>query len=62
MPRITKPLNNTEVSKAKPKDKIYDLSDGDGLQLRVKPSGSKIWQLNYFRPYTKKRTSISFGS
>lgn len=62
MPRIAKPLNNTEVSKAKPKDKIYDLSDGDGLQLRVKPSGSKIWQLNYFRPYTKKRTSISFGS
>ena len=62
MPRITKPLNNTEVSKAKPKDKVYDLSDGGGLQLRVKPNGSKIWQLSYFRPYTKKRTSISFGA
>tara|TARA_R110002072_G_C7966658_1_gene534360 strand:+ start:209 stop:1453 length:1245 start_codon:yes stop_codon:yes gene_type:complete len=62
MPRITKPLTNTEVSNAKPRDKIYDLSDGDGLQLRVKPNSSKIWQLNYFRPYTKKRTSISFGA
>jgi len=62
MPRITKPLTHTEVSKAKPRDKIYDLSDGGGLQLRIKPNGSKIWQLNYFRPYTKKRTSISFGS
>jgi integrase len=62
MPRIAKPLTHTEVSKAKPKAKIYDLSDGDGLQLRVKPSGSKIWQLSYSRPYTKKRTSISFGA
>ena len=61
MPRITKPLTHTEVSQAKPKDKINDLSDGGGLQLRIKPNGSKIWQLNYFRPYTKKRTSISFG-
>jgi integrase len=62
MPRVTKPLTHTEVSKAKPKDKIYDLSDGSGLQLRIKPNGSKIWQLNYFRPYTKKRTSISLGA
>lgn len=62
MPRIAKPLTNTEVSKAKPRDKIYSLSDGGGLQLRIKPSGSKTWLLDYYRPYTKKRTSISFGT
>ena len=62
MPRITKPLNHTEVKQAKPKDKDYTLSDGRGLQLRVKPNGSKLWLLDYRRPYTKKRTCLSFGS
>jgi len=62
MPRITKPLTNTEVKNAKPKAKVYDLTDGDGLQLRIKPNGSKIWQLTYSRPHTKKRTSISLGA
>lgn len=62
MPRIAKPLTNTEVSKAKPRDKVYSLSDGGGLQLRIKPSGSKTWLLDYYRPYTKKRTSISLGT
>ena len=41
---------------------MYSLSDGGGLQLRIKPSGSKTWLLDYYRPYTKKRTSISFGA
>ena len=62
MPRITNPLTNTEVSKAKPRVKVYSLSDGGGLQLRIKPSGSKTWLLDYYRPYTKKRTSISLGA
>lgn len=62
MARTTKPLANTEVKQAKPKEKVYTLSDGGGLQLRVKPNGSKLWLLDYLRPYTKKRTSLSFGS
>jgi len=62
MARITKPLTNTEVQKAKPKDKEFNLVDGKGLALRVKPNGSKLWILNYYRPYTKKRTSLSLGS
>jgi len=62
MARITKRLTNTEVKQAKPKDKIYTLSDGGGLQLRVKPNGSKLWLFDYLRPYTTKRTSLSFGS
>jgi len=62
MARTTKPLTNTEVKQAKPKDKVYTLADGGGLQLRVKPNGSKLWLLDYRRPYTKKRTSLSLGS
>jgi len=62
MARVTKPLTNTEVKQAKPKDKEFNLVDGDGLALRVKPNGSKLWVFNYFRPFTKKRTSLSFGS
>lgn len=62
MARTTKPLTNTEVKQAKPKDKIYSLSDGSGLQLRIKPTGSKLWLFDYYRPFTKKRTSLSLGS
>ena len=61
MAKITKPLTNTEVKQAKPRDKEYNLSDGWGLMLRVKPTGSKFWLFNYYRPYTKKRTNFSFG-
>jgi integrase len=61
MARITKPLSNTEVKYAKPKDKEYNLSDGEGLSLRIKPNGSKLWIFNYYRPYTKKRANIGFG-
>ena len=62
MARTTKPLTNTEVKQAKAREKVYSLTDGDGLQLRVKPNGSKIWLLDYRRPYTKVRTSLSFGA
>lgn len=62
MAKLATPLTNTEVKQAKPKDKLYKLSDGEGLQLRVKPNGTKTWLLDYFKPYTKKRTSISLGT
>ncbi|GHE84487.1 integrase domain-containing protein [Thalassotalea profundi] len=61
MARITTPLTNTEVKQAKARDKEYNLSDGEGLQLRIKPNGSKLWLLNYSRPYTKKRVNLGFG-
>ena len=37
------------------------MSDGEGLRLRVKPNGSKLWIFNYIKPATKKRANISFG-
>lgn len=61
MARLAKPLTNTEVKQAKPKDKEYNLVDGEGLKLRVKPNGSKLWLFNYHKPHTKQRVNISFG-
>ncbi len=61
MPRQTKPLTATEVKNAKPKEKEYSLVDGQGLKLRVLPSGSKQWQLNYYRPTNGKRANLNLG-
>ncbi len=58
----TRPLTNTEVKQAKPKEKVYKLGDGNGLQLRVKPTGGKSWLLDYIKPFTSKRTSIGLGA
>lgn len=62
MARRVTPLTNTQVKQAKAGDKEVTLSDGGGLQLRIKPSGSKSWIFKYYVPITKKRTNISFGS
>ena len=62
MPKITKPLTNTEVERSKPKDKEYTLTDGYGLFLLVLPTGVKSWRFNYIRPLTKKRTKVSLGT
>jgi integrase len=62
MARIVKPLSNSQVTNAKPRLREYNLSDGGGLQLRIKPNGTKIWLFNYHHPITKKRNNISFGS
>ena len=62
MAKTTSPLTNTEVKQAKAREKEYNLADGHGLCLRVKPIGSKIWLFNYSRPYTKKRANLSLGS
>ena len=61
MARTTKPLTATEVKQSKPKEKEYNLADGQGLYLRVKPGGTKLWVFNYSRPYTKRRANISLG-
>ncbi len=54
MARIVKPLSPTEIKNAKPKEKEYTLSDGEGLLLLILPSGSKSWRFNYARPVTGK--------
>lgn len=62
MARTVKPLTATEVKQAKPQAKEYSMADGKGLYLRVKPTGSKLWIFNYFRPISRKRANISLGS
>ena len=61
MARIVRPLSDTEVKNARPKAKEYNLADGRGLYLRVKPNGTKSWLFNYSRPYTRQRSNLSFG-
>ncbi len=61
MGKIVKPLTDTGIKCAKPKEKEYNLSDGYGLQCRVKPTGTKVWLFNYKRPKTNKRTNLSLG-
>ena len=61
MPKITRPLTNTEINNARGKAKEYNLADGLGLALRVLPSGDKYWIFNYQRPISKVRANISLG-
>lgn len=48
MGNIKMALTNNEVKNAKPREKAYKLSDGDGLFLLVAPNGSKYWRLKYY--------------
>ncbi|MGJ0297722.1 integrase arm-type DNA-binding domain-containing protein [Aliarcobacter cryaerophilus] len=62
MPRIVTPLNDKKIQNAKAKDTNYTLSDGNGLQLLIKSSGSKIWEFVFSSPVTKKRRKKTFGN
>lgn len=62
MPRHTKPLSTTEIKAAKPKARQYSLADGNGLLLRVLPTGTKTWLFNYTRPLVKTRSNIGLGT
>ncbi|EPL6680489.1 TPA: DUF4102 domain-containing protein [Klebsiella pneumoniae] len=62
MARITRPLTNNEILKAKPRVKDFTLHDGDGLFLLVKTTGKKLWRFRYQRPGSSSRTNLSLGS
>ena len=40
-------LSDRQLKAVKPKDKDYVLTDGDGLQLRVRVNRSMQWNFNY---------------
>lgn len=61
MPRVAKPLSDTQISAAKPRNTTYTLSDGGGLMLRVRSSGTKDWIFRYKLPFDTKRVDMSFG-
>jgi integrase len=61
MPRLAKPLTDTQVRTAKPRAKTYTLADGGGMYLEVAPTGSKIWRLAY-RQQGGKSNRLTFGA
>ena len=61
MPKKVIPLSDTKIAGAKPKEKQYALSDGDGLRLVVTAKGRKYFRFDYTRP-NGKRNSISIGT
>ena len=57
----TAALTDTQIKRARARNKEYNLSDGKGLQLRIKPTGSKTWLFNYVKPLSGKRTNVKIG-
>ena len=47
-------LTDKHVRQAPPKDKIYFLSDDDGLSLKIEPTGLKNLVLSLYRSSHKK--------
>jgi len=62
MARKTTRLTDKQIKAAKPKDKDYVLSDGDGLQFRIRKNGTKQWNVNYYHPITGKRINMGLGT
>jgi integrase len=52
-------LTDVKVRNTKPQAKPYKITDGDGLFLLVKPSGSKYWRLKYF--FAGKEKLLALG-
>jgi integrase len=52
-------LTERAVANAKPKEATYRLSDGGGLLLQVKPSGSRTWLFRFMRD--GKRRDMGLG-
>lgn len=61
MAKIIKALTDSQVKQAKPKDKAYKLADGGRLYLYVSKLGAKSWRMDYVRPVSKKRATITLG-
>ena len=52
------PLTDTELKKAKPREKPYKLFDGGGLYIEITPNGSKGWRYKYRINGKEKRISL----
>ncbi|MBP7308033.1 MAG: tyrosine-type recombinase/integrase [Polaromonas sp.] len=53
-------LTDKGVKNAKPQDKPYKLTDGNGLHLLISPSGAKLWRYRY--TYAGKEKLMSLGA
>lgn len=52
-------LTDTEIKKAKAKEKAYSLNDSGGLYLWITPAGGKLWRWAY--RFDRKEKLMSFG-
>jgi integrase len=62
MPKAVKPLTPSEVANAKAHADARKLRDGNGLYLLVTRDRAKWWRLDYRRPGTGKRNTLSLGT
>lgn len=53
-------LSDVKCRNARPGEKVTKLSDGEGLQLWVQPSGAKLWRLAY--RFGGKQKLLSLGT
>jgi integrase len=53
-------LTDIKVKSAKPKEKQYKLTDGQGLYLLVTPQGGKLWRFKYY--FNTKEKVRAFGT
>lgn len=58
MPKRITALSDTEVRKAKPRDKDYKVSDGGGMYLLITSTGGKLWRLKYRFGGTEKLLAL----
>lgn len=61
MPTQATRLSDRQLKAVKATGKDFVLSDGDGLQLRVRASGSMMWNFNYREPLTRSRINMALG-
>ncbi len=61
MPRLAASLTELQVRRAKPGDKSYSLSDGNGLVLWVSPAGLKAWRVRYRLPDGSRPAPATIG-
>ena len=54
-------LTDTAIRKAKPATKQYKLTDGGGLYVVVRPNNARWWRMDYRRPITGTRNTLSLG-
>ena len=52
-------LNDTQIRAAKPLEKPYKITDGEGMHLLVHSTGSKYWRLSY--RYAGKQKTLALG-
>ncbi|ABI59380.1 tyrosine-type recombinase/integrase [Nitrosomonas eutropha] len=52
-------LTDSAIRAAKPKEKQYKLTDGNGLTLLIYPDGSKHWRYRYL--FNEKESMLSLG-